>query len=157
MATTSKPVPTKAASSVLIAQLARGMRRRVEQAVTPLGLRPRQLVALNHLRERGPSPQQTLIELLGVDPSNMVAVLNDLEDAGLIVRRRDRADRRRAIIELSPEGRELLEELDRALHGIDDEVFSGLTPAERREFNHLLTRAAESAGVSCTQAADESC
>ena len=86
------------------------MRRRVEQAVTPLGLRPRQLVALNHLRERGPSPQQTLIELLGVDPSNMVAVLNDLEDAGLIVRRRDRADRRRAIIELSPEGRELLEE-----------------------------------------------
>ena len=157
MATTSKSVPSAAASSVLIAQLARGMRRRVEQAVTPLGLRPRQLVALNHLRERGPSPQQTLIELLGVDPSNMVAVLNDLEDAGLIVRRRDRADRRRAIIELSPEGRELLEELDRALHGIDDEVFSGLTPAERRELNHLLTRAAESAGVSCTQAADESC
>lgn len=157
MATTSKPVRTKAASSVLIAQLARGMRRRVEQTVAPLGLRPRQLVALNHLRERGPSPQQTLIELLGVDPSNMVAVLNDLEDAGLIVRRRDRADRRRAIIELSPEGRELLEELDRALHGIDDEVFSGLTPGERRDLNHLLTRAAESAGVSCTQAADDSC
>lgn len=142
---------------MLIAQLARGMRRRFEQAVAPLGLRPRQLVALNHLRERGPSPQQTLIELLAVDPSNMVAVLNDLEDAGLIVRRRDRADRRRAIIELSPQGWELLEELDRALHGIDDEVFAGLTPAERRELNHLLTRAAESAGVSCTQAADESC
>ena len=92
---------TSAASSVLISQLARGMRRRIEQAVEPLGLRPRELHALQHLRERGPSAQQTLAELLGIDATNLVAVLNRLEDAGLIERSRDRSDRRRAIIVLS--------------------------------------------------------
>jgi len=102
-------------SSLLIAQLARGTRRRIEEAVAPLGVRPRELVALQHLRERGPSAQQALVELLGVDATNLVAVLNGLEDAGLIQRRRDRADRRRAIIELSAKGEQVLAELDRAL------------------------------------------
>ena len=73
-------------------------------AVAPLGLRARHLVALTHLSDHGPTPQQTLIEALGLDASNLVALLNELEDAGLIVRSRDRADRRRGIIELSAEG-----------------------------------------------------
>lgn len=144
-------------SSLLIAQLARGMRRRLEQAVTPLGLRPRQLLALHHLRERGPSAQQTLVELLGIDASNLVAVLNDLEDAGLIERRRDRADRRRAIIELSENGKQLLEDLDRALHHIDDEILTALTAAERATLNALLARVAERVATDCTQLIDESC
>jgi DNA-binding MarR family transcriptional regulator len=133
------------------------MRRRVEQAIAPLGLRPRQLLALHHLRERGPSAQQALVELLGVDASNLVAVLNDLEDAGLIERRRDRADRRRAIIELSVSGKKMLEDLDRALHDIDDEVLSPLTSAERATLNALLARAAEHGASDCTQLIDESC
>ena len=79
-----------AASNVLISQLARGMRRRIERAIEPLGLRPRELHALQHLRERGPSAQQTLVELLGIDATNLVAILNSLDDAGLIERHRDR-------------------------------------------------------------------
>lgn len=145
------------ASSLLIAQLARAMRRRFEQAVTPLGLRPSQLLALHHLRDRGPSAQQTLVELLGVDASNLVAVLNDLEDAGLIERRRDRADRRRAIIELSEKGEQLLENLDRALRQIDDEILASLTSDERANLNALLARAAEQVANDCTQIIDESC
>ena len=124
MSVTGSGVRTGAASSVLISQLARGMRRRIEQAVEPLGLRPRELHALQHLRERGPSAQQTLVELLGIDATNLVAILNRLEDAGLIERRRDRADRRRAIIALSERGEQLLADLDRALRQIDDEVFA---------------------------------
>src|ERR1700730_1168476 len=118
---------TSAASSVLISQLARGTRRRIEQAVEPLGLRPRELHALQHLRERGPSAQQTLVELLGIDATNLVGILNSLEDAGLVERRRDRADRRRAIIVLSKQGDQLLADLDRALREIDDEVFATFT------------------------------
>jgi DNA-binding MarR family transcriptional regulator len=119
---TDAPVLPSTASSVLIAQLGRGLRPRIEQAIAPIGLRPRELLALQHLRERGPSAQQTLADLLRVDPSNLVGVLNDLEDAGLIVRSRDRADRRRGIIELTDQGGRVLQELDRALHGIDDAV-----------------------------------
>ena len=62
--------------------------------------------------------KSTLIDALGLDASNLVALLNELEDAGLIVRSRDRADRRRGIIELSAEGERLLLEVDRALSHI---------------------------------------
>ena len=151
----SEQLPT--ASSVLIAQLARGMRRRFEDAVAPLGLRPRQLLALNHLRVRGPCPQQTMIDLLGVDASNVVGVLNDLEDAGLIVRRRDRADRRRGIIEIAPPAVQLLDELDRALERVDDDVLSALTSEERALLHALLTRATAGLVVDCAEPTDEAC
>src|SRR6478752_8609269 len=93
--------PAAARSTVLITRIARAMRRKFERAVEPLGLRARHLVALTHLKDHGASAQQTLIDALGLDASNLVALLNELEDAGLIVRSRDRADRRRGIIELS--------------------------------------------------------
>ena len=154
---TGSDARTGAASSVLISQLARGMRRRIEQAVEPLGLRPRELHALQHLRERGPSAQQTLVELLGIDATNLVAILNRLEDAGLIERRRDRADRRRAIIALSERGEQLLADLDRALRQIDDEVFATLTSSERETLNALLAQAVEHIAADCAPATNEGC
>jgi DNA-binding MarR family transcriptional regulator len=133
------------------------MRRRIEQAVEPLGLRPRELHALQHLRERGPSAQQTLVELLGVDATNLVAILNSLDDAGLIERRRDRTDRRRAIIALSPNGERLLANLDRALDEIDDKVFAQLTTTERQTLNALLVQAVDHIATDCSQPPDGTC
>ncbi len=157
MSVARSDVRASAASSVLISQLARGMRRRIEQAVEPLGLRPRELHALQHLRERGPSAQQTLVELLGIDATNLIAILNRLEDAGLIERRRDRADRRRAIIALSAQGNQLLADLDRALYRIDDDVLATLTHSERATLNGLLAQAVEHIAADCTQVSDEGC
>jgi DNA-binding MarR family transcriptional regulator len=157
MSATGADARTNAASSVLISQLARGMRRRIEQAVEPLGLRPRELHALQHLRERGLSAQQTLVELLGIDATNLVAILNSLDDAGLIERHRDRTDRRRAIIQLSPKGERLLADLDRALREIDDEVFAPLTIVERESLNALLAQAVEHIATDCTQPPDGGC
>ena len=108
---------------------------------------------MQHLRERGPSAQQTLVELLGIDATNLVAILNSLDDAGLIERRRDRTDRRRAIIALSPNGERLLANLDRALgrdrrrglrpthiHGARDPQRSA--GASRRPHRHRLLTSA---------------
>ena len=154
-----QPLETAGAarSTVLITRLARAMRRRFEQAVAPLGLRARHLVALTHLQDYGPSAQQTLIEALGLDASNLVALLNELEDAGLIVRRRDRADRRRGIIELSPEGERMLLEVDRALAEVDDEVLAALSADERATLNELLARAGASGPLECDKEAAEEC
>ena len=149
MSTAQPETAVRSASSLLVAQLARGTRRRIEQAVAPTGLRPRELLALQHLQERGPSAQQTLAELVGVDATNLVAVLNSLEDAGLIDRRRDRADRRRAIIALSAHGGQLLANLDRALRQVDDEVFSPLTQAERQTLHDLLSKAVQHIASEC--------
>ena len=137
------PATAGSASSLLIAQLARGTRRRIEQAVAPTGLRPRELLTLQHLQERGPSAQQTLAELAGIDATNIVTVLNSLEDAGLVDRRRDRADRRRAIITLSAQGEQRLADLDRALRQVDDEILAPLSRADRQVLNDLLTRAVQ--------------
>jgi DNA-binding MarR family transcriptional regulator len=153
------PLETSGAarSTVLITRLARAMRRRFEHAVAPLGLRARHLVALTHLKQHGPSAQQTLIEALGVDASNLVALLNELEDAGLIVRRRDRADRRRGIIELSPDGERMLLEVDRALEEVDDEILAALSADERSTLNELLARAGASGPLECDREAAEDC
>jgi DNA-binding MarR family transcriptional regulator len=154
-----QPLETAGAarSTVLITRLARAMRRRFEQAVTPLGLRARHLVALTYLQDHGPSAQQNLIEALGLDASNLVALLNELEDADLILRRRDRADRRRGIIELSPEGERMLLAVDRALEEVDDEILAALSAEERATLNELLARAGASGPLECDKEAAEEC
>ena len=125
----------------LIHQLARAGHRVAESARATGDLRPRQALALKLLSERGALSQQTLGKLLSLDPSNVVGLLNDLEDRGLTARRRDPADRRRHIVELSPAGQAELEAADRRITKVDDEVLHALTPEERAELYRLLARA----------------
>jgi DNA-binding MarR family transcriptional regulator len=142
---------------MLIALLARGTRRRIEEAIAPTGLRPTELLVLQHLRDRGPSPQQALADLIGIDATNLVAVLNSLEDHSLIERNRDRADRRRAIIMLSDQGERVLCELDKALLHIDDLVLASLTSDERQTLHALLSRAARHIGPEIAPRPGQSC
>jgi DNA-binding MarR family transcriptional regulator len=155
--TSPSHVESAPATCLLIAQLARGMRRQVEAAAAPLGLRARELLALQHLRDRGPAAQQALVELVGVDATNLVAILNNLEDAELIKRRRDRADRRRAIIELSAQGEQVLAELDHSLQRLDAALLVGLTASEREQLNTLLARLVEQIGATCAAPTAEEC
>ena len=76
---------------------------------------------------------------------------------GLIARTRDRADRRRGIIELTDQGGRVLQELDRALHGVDDAVLSVLSERERATLNGLLARAVEAAAVQCAEQPEQGC
>jgi DNA-binding MarR family transcriptional regulator len=125
----------------LIEHLARVGRRAAEITLEPGGLRPRHLIALKLLSERGPASQQALADSLSLDPSNVVGLLNELEERQLITRRRDSADRRRHIVELSPRGeRELCGAYDR-LKLVDDELLSALNARERAALYDLLVRA----------------
>jgi hypothetical protein len=72
-------------------------------------------------------------------------------------RRRDRSDRRRAIIELSAQAEHVLAELDRALRQIDDEILATLTGSQRETLNALLAQAVEHIPAHCTRLADEGC
>ena len=67
----------------------------------------------------------------------------------------DRSDRRRGIIELSPEGERLLMEVDRALEAVDDEILSALSSDERATLNDLLARAGGSGPLVCDNEAEE--
>jgi DNA-binding MarR family transcriptional regulator len=129
-------------SLVLITHLARGVQRGSETALDPGGLRPRHLVALTILRDHGPTTQAALGEALRLDPSNLVGLLNELEQRGLLERRRDPADRRRHIVEVSAAGRQALVRAEQALVSVQDDVLGALDDDERATLHALLLRAA---------------
>ncbi|MDQ1540706.1 MAG: MarR family transcriptional regulator, transcriptional regulator for hemolysin [Actinomycetota bacterium] len=155
--TTSAAAPTGAThhSLALLDHLARLARRAAEVQRPPDGLRPRHLVALMLLREYGNSTQQGLAEALQLDPSNVVGLLNDLEERGLVSRRRDQADRRRHIVELSAAGRSELEVAEQRLACVEDEMLRALTTEERATLHALLVRAVGDQTRSCVTAAVE--
>jgi DNA-binding MarR family transcriptional regulator len=140
-------------SLVLINHLARIARRSFEAALTPLGLRPRHVVALTLLRDRGPMTQVALGETLCQDPTNLVGLLNELERAALLARRRDPADRRRHIVEISPEGGAVLARAEAALAAVQGEVLAALDAEERETLHRLLARATDREGAarSCAE------
>jgi DNA-binding MarR family transcriptional regulator len=125
----------------LLEHLARVGRRAGETTLAPGGLRPRHLIALRLLREAGPTSQQGLADSLSLDPSNVVGLLNELEERDLVTRRRDPADRRRHIVELSRRGEDELCLAYTRLRLVEDDVFSALSDAERATLYDLLVRA----------------
>lgn len=140
-------------SSALLDHLARLTRLRSEAALTPLGLRPRHLVALTLLRDHGGSTQQALAAALHIDPTNLVGLLNDLETDGLIARRRSSEDRRRHIVELTDRGQRQLARAEAGLAAAEDDVLGGLDDAERETLYQLLQRATAGHVLDCAAAA----
>jgi DNA-binding MarR family transcriptional regulator len=125
----------------LIDHLARLGRRAADSCESAGYLRPRHLIAIKLLRDHGPMTQHALGAALSLDPSNVVGLLNELEERGLIERRRDPADRRRHIVSLSPAGADSLESNDTEFRHIEDDLLKALTPAERCQLYNLLIRA----------------
>ena len=78
---------------------------------------------------------------LSLDPSNVVGLLNELEERELITRRRDPADRRRHIVELTAAGSDEVEQTFGQLRVVEDELFKALTAGERATLYGLLSRA----------------
>jgi len=124
----------------LLDHLARVGRRAADNSMAPDGLRPRHLVALNLLNENGPASQQGLAEALSLDPSNVVGLLNELEERELVTRLRDREDRRRHIVELAPQGRKQLRLAWSRLDEVENDLFGALTAPERETLYKLLSR-----------------
>ncbi len=143
-------------SSALMNHLARLIRMASEQELQPLGLRPRHLVALTVMRENGGvTSQQELATELGVDRTNLVGLLNELEAEGLILRRRAAEDRRRHIVELTPAGEERLAAAEAAIGAAEDEVLGALSDRQREQLFELLQQASAGRAPDCAAAAAE--
>jgi DNA-binding MarR family transcriptional regulator len=126
----------------LIDHLARVGRRATESFMEGC-LRPRHIIALKLLGEHGPMAQHAVGTALSLDPSNVVGLLNELEERGLITRRRDPADRRRHIVELSAAGSGEVTQTCDQLGLVEDDLFKTLTTDERSTLYVLLSRAVE--------------
>ena len=117
-------------------------RRATEEAI---GIRLKQLVALEFLRDQGCSTQQNLGQTLMLDANNCVILLNDLEEAGFAERRRDPEDRRRHLVTMTPAGARALERAEKKLDGLEEEVLGNLDSSERSELRRLLAKALDKA------------
>src|ERR1700690_2576053 len=128
-----------AGSMVLIPRLSKQVMRRCR--TESLGMDLRLLMALSYLGDHDGAPQQELVDVLCMDAKNVVLLLNDLEDLGHLVRRRDSEDRRRHRVYITDSGRAALEHAARAQDAIENEVLQALTPEERTTLFRLLARA----------------
>src|SRR6266851_3576217 len=134
--------------AVLLAKLSKTVYRKSEEALSGMSLKD--YIALAKLDDRG-VPQQRLAESLGMDENNLVLLLNGLEDAGLIARRRDPGDRRRHIVEITPRGKKVLERAERGMDKLEQELLSALSPSERGTLKQLVRRVLESQAASARQ------
>ena len=103
-------------------------------------LRKQHYPILSSLADVGPAAQATLADRTGIDRSDMVSLLDELEQLRFVTRRPDTADRRRNIVELSDSGRSALKKLDLLIHRADNELLAPLTPEERVTLVQLLAR-----------------
>jgi DNA-binding MarR family transcriptional regulator len=125
--------------TLLMIKLGRITMHRFTEALEPFGIRPRHGAALIELRDHGELTQQSLCGQLHLDPTNLVAILNDLERRGYAKRRRDPVDRRRHLVEVSPKGLAVIEKVSEVMDGVERDLLDGLDAAEREQFEGLLT------------------
>src|SRR5881397_3515322 len=107
MSVTSRP-----GSIVLLTRLSKAVYRAASEEV--LGMKLKGYSALTSLRD-GALPQKDLCVATHLDQNNCVLLLNEMEAAGHVRRVRDPEDRRRHIVEITPEGRSALVRAERAM------------------------------------------
>jgi DNA-binding MarR family transcriptional regulator len=124
----------------LLARHGQIMNLRIRQALGVSGLRPRHGAVLLRLADAGATSQQALIEALAIDASTLVAILNSLEGERLVHRRRDPADRRRHIVEITPAGERAVCAVETAIGEVEKEAFADLDDTEKAHLHELLGR-----------------
>jgi DNA-binding MarR family transcriptional regulator len=125
----------------LFFRLWRASHTRIAEGLETIGLTPALFGTLNILGARDAVIQQDLARTMGIDPSTMVKLIDELEEAGLAARRPHPTDRRAREVAITAKGRRLRDKGRQMATQIDAEVLGGLSAAERRELLALLRRA----------------
>ena len=139
------PGPPKellSSASFLLKRLGFVIKERMIEALEETGLNGYHHAVLALLDEEPRETQAMIADALGYDRSHLVGVLDELEERGLVVRRRDPSDRRRHVVSLTPAGKEALKRLRAVAKRVDDEFFEPLDAAERKTLKDLLARLA---------------
>ena len=93
----------------LFFRLWRASHTRITEGLESIGLTPASFGLLNLLGARSGATQRELGSEMGIDPSTMVSLIDELETAGLAKRRPHPTDRRAREVVITPKGRRLLE------------------------------------------------
>jgi DNA-binding MarR family transcriptional regulator len=160
MSTTSTPIATTpllprlpeelvASPTFLLKRLGFNAKERSMKAYEQTGLHPYHHGILTVLGERSLDTQGAIADALGYDRGQLVGLLDELEERGLVERRRDPNDRRRHIVRITPDGEKTLQRLRALSKQIEDEFLSPLDDEERANLHALLYRLAEKHDPRC--------
>jgi MarR family transcriptional regulator, lower aerobic nicotinate degradation pathway regulator len=142
---TSTDVEVAEFAGQLFFRLWRAAHTRTADALESIGLTTALFGVLNVLGARKGAIQQELGSAMGIDPSTMVSLIDELERQDLAKRRPDPRDRRARQVSITPKGRRRLQRGRELALQAEDDVLAGLSPPQRRELLKLLHRALDAA------------
>lgn len=136
---------TKATSATqeaweLLTEIMMGQRSRMLAIAQEFDLAPAQVLALKSLEPGRPRPMSELATAMRCDNSNVTGIVDRLEARGLVARRPGDRDRRVKMLEVTPEGQALREQLHERLSRPPEPIAS-LDAADARVLRDVLARA----------------
>jgi DNA-binding MarR family transcriptional regulator len=144
---TELPPDGAAGLAFLLSQVGAHAAARFAERLEPLGLKPAHAGILRVVEQSDSLSQQALGERLGIFPSRLVAVLDELEGLGLVERRDSPADRRSYALYLTEAGRAALERIRRIGREHQDAICAALDDSERAQLAGFLARIVAEQGL----------
>jgi DNA-binding MarR family transcriptional regulator len=123
---------------LLLRQAQRRAANAFAEALEPLGIAGRHFGVLHALVRGGPMSQRELVDRVASDKASMVRTVDDLEAAGLAIRRPTPGDRRVRSVEITDLGRKTLTEAERTARVVAARLLDHLEPAKREQLTALL-------------------
>jgi DNA-binding MarR family transcriptional regulator len=133
--------------SFLLVQLGSHLAGRFADALAPTGLEPRHVGLMRLLSEHEGMSQQALGDLLGLNATRVVFLVDDMEKRGLVERRRNPNDRRSHALHLTQAGTLALTRAQLLGRRHDDELVATMKAADRKELLRLLRVLADQLGI----------
>jgi len=112
----------------------------LRRALEPMGLTPPQFGVLALLYRHDRQRQATLCERGAIDPNTMVGIVDRLEAASLVARRRDPQDRRAYLVRITPKGRRTFENCIPLRNQAANRSWAMLSPVEQNQLRDLLRK-----------------